>query len=180
MRAILLLLILFLASSPQMNAEIEKTALVCDTGICMYWWPKLESPKGWHQDQDTSYQIEANAQIPDGFTFSNAETIMYAKALYKPRIPETKSVDALIADDKKEFLLEKPDMVIAESDAMTTADGKKLRSFTFFPKNAGDYEQVAYGEEGDFYLIFTISAKSKRGFDATERTFKELVSHYKE
>jgi hypothetical protein len=37
MKKMFLPLILSLAFSPAMNAEIEKTALVCDSGICMYW-----------------------------------------------------------------------------------------------------------------------------------------------
>ena len=74
MRTIVLSLIVLLAVSPAMNAQIEKTALVCDTGVCMYWWPKLLPPKGWHQDQDAGYEIGGNALIPDGFTFENSES----------------------------------------------------------------------------------------------------------
>src|ERR1051325_7704 len=152
MRRFAFLLLIFISFSVATRAEIEKTALMCGNEICFYWWPKLSPPKGWHQDQDMSYEIEANALIPDGLTFSNTETVMYAKALYKPRTPETKSVNQLIADDKKEFLSADPSIIVAEAGDINSADGKKFRSFTFFPKNAGNWEQVSYGEEGDFYL----------------------------
>jgi len=141
---------------------------------------KVVPPKGWHQDQDASYDICGNTLVPDGFTFENAESIMYVRALYKPRMPETKSLNKLIADDKKEFLQEKPDIVIADVGVINAADGKKFRSFTFFPKNKGDWEQVAYGEEGDFYLIFTLSSKKKKGFDKTQGIFTNLILGYKE
>ena len=115
-----------------------------------------------------------NTLVPNRSTFAKAESIIYARALYKPRIPETKSVDTLISDDKKDSVQEKPDIIISDGGILTTADGKKLRSLTFFPKKTGDWEQVAYGEEGDFYLIFTISSKSKKGFDSAQQTYKDL------
>ena len=180
MRRFAFLLLIFISFSVATRAEIEKTALMCGNEICFYWWPKLSPPKGWHQDQDMSYEIEANALIPDGLTFSNTETVMYAKALYKPRTPETKSVNQLIADDKKEFLSADPSIIVAEAGDINSADGKKFRSFTFFPKNAGNWEQVSYGEEGDFYLIFAVSSKSKKGLEQTQATYKELISRYKE
>lgn len=162
------------------NAEIEKIAQVCDSGICFYWWPKLPALKGWHQDRDQSLNYSANVLAPDGATFANAETVIYAAALYKPRMPETKSVAMLIADDRKTFLSAKPGLLITECEPLTTGDGQKLRSFTFFPESKGDWEQVSYGEEGDFYLIFTISSHSKAGFEKTLPMYRQLISLYRE
>jgi hypothetical protein len=91
------ILIVVLASIP-LRAEIEKPAEVCDTGICLHWWPKLSLVAGWHQDSGSSKQYGVNAQAPDGYTFSNAETVIYAKAAYKPRIPKTKSLEMFISE----------------------------------------------------------------------------------
>ncbi|MBS1867898.1 MAG: hypothetical protein JSS69_18460, partial [Acidobacteria bacterium] len=121
MKTILGILCFSLFFGSATSAEIEKTALMCGNEICFYWWPKLSPPKGWHQDQDMSYEIEANALVPDGSTFSKAETVMYAKALYKPRTPETKSVDQLIADDKNEFLNADPNIAVAEAGVINSA-----------------------------------------------------------
>ena len=150
------------------------------TGICFFWWPKLPQIKGWHQDQEASFGYSVNALAPTGRTFTNAPAVMYAKALYKPRDPETKSIEMLITNDQKEFREEKLGLIITETDPLTTADNKKLRSFTFFPKSKGDWEQVSYGEEGDFYLVFTISAHSKEAFDKANEAYRSLISHYKE
>jgi hypothetical protein len=91
-----LLVVLVLVSTP-VCAEIEKRAVPCDATerICFYWWPRLPQAAGWHQDLDHSYMYSANAVAPDGFTFANAETVIYAKALYKPRSPGTKSLGQL-------------------------------------------------------------------------------------
>lgn len=162
------------------NAEIEKLSRICETGICLYWWPKLASIKGWHQERESSYAISANVQVPDGFTFSNAETVIYAKALYKPRMPETKSLEMLIKDDKETFLSRDPISVITEAAPLETGDGKLLKSYTFLPKGKGNWEQVCYGEESDFYLIFTISSRTKDGFDKTLEVFKQYIRQYEE
>jgi hypothetical protein len=161
------------------RAEVEKLAAPCERGICLYWWPKLPEIKGWHQDKDQSFNYGFNALAPDGFSFVNAEAVMYVMAEYKPRMPETKSVNMLIADDKKDFLASDPGIVIAEVGELTTGDGSKLQSLTFFPKSKGNWEQVSYGEEGDYYLIFTLSSRSQKAFYKTQSFYHELITHYK-
>jgi hypothetical protein len=161
-------------------AEIEKVGQVCETGICLAWWPKLVPAKGWHHEPRWSFANGINIQVPDGFTFSNAETVIYAKAAYKPRIPETTSLEMFIQSDKDDFLKRDPGILIVEVTPLKTADGKTLRSFTFFPKSKGNWEQVSYGEEGDFYLIFTISSRSRTGFLDSFEIYEQYINHYKE
>lgn len=179
MKPIYVVLALLLLSASA-SAEIEKTAMPCKTGLCLYWWPKLPQVKGWHQDHEQSYNYEANALAPDGFTFSDAETVMYAKAFFKPRIPETKSLEMLIANDKKQFLGETPGIIITKAKEIVISDGRKLRSFTFFPAQQGNWERVSYGEEGEFYLVFTISSRTKAGYDKAVGAYESLVGSYKE
>jgi hypothetical protein len=162
------------------NAEIEKLSRVCDSGICLYWWPKLTSERGWHQERESSYAISANIQVPDGSAFSNAETVIYASALYKPRMPETISLEMLINDDKNKFLSHDPGIVITEVASLETGDGRLFKSYTFFPRKTGNWEQVSYGEEGEFYLIFAISSRTQEGFFKTLEIYKRYISRYKE
>ena len=178
-RRALVLLVLLLVPLPAFS-EIEKVGQPCEKGICVAWWPKLTPAKGWHHERGPSFANGINIQVPDGFTFSNAETVIYAKALYKPRIPEIKSLDMLIKSDREEFVSRDPDIVVSEVKAPKTGDGMPLKSFTFFPKNKGNWEQVSYGEEGDFYLIFTISSRSHAGFAETFRVYEQYIGQYKE
>jgi hypothetical protein len=161
-------------------AEIEKFVTPSDQGLCFHWWPKLPSVDGWHPDRENSLGYAANALAPDGFTFGDAETVMYAKAIYKPREPESKSVDMLIENDKKDFLADTPDIAIEAAGSLTTADGQVLRSFTFFPKSKGNWERVSYGEEGEYYLIFTVSSRSLKGYSAAMTAYEQLIGRYKE
>ena len=177
---LLSLLTVILALSGVAIAEIEKHGHPCETGICLYWWPKLPALNGWHQDAQASERYGANALAPDGSTFKDAETVMYAKAPYKPRVPELKSIEDLIASDKKDFVENSPGLVVSETKPLTTGDGEKFRSITFFPSGQGNWEHVSYGEEGEFYLIFTISSRTKRGYEKALPAYEALIRNYKE
>lgn len=180
MRRLATIAVLLIMLAAPAAAKIEKIAIPCKTGLCLYWWPKLPALKGWHHDQENSLYYAVNALAPDGFTCSNAETVMYAKADYKPRMQETKSVDELIANDKKDFMANRPGVIISEVASLETGDGQKLRSLTFFPTGKGNWERVSYGEEGDFFIVFTITSKSKAGYDKTVGAYERLVERYKE
>jgi hypothetical protein len=171
-----ILLLVPLVATP----EIEKVGQPCEKGICLAWWPKLEPANGWHHERGPSFANGVNVQVPDGFTFSNAETVIYAKAEYKPRIPKTTSLEALIKDDKDDFLKHDPSIAITKVPSLKTKDGKALESYTFFPEVKGNWEEVSYGEEGDFYLIFTISSRSRAGFADSLTTYEQYIARYKE
>jgi hypothetical protein len=94
-------------------------------------------------------------------------------------VPDIKSLDALIKKDKKDFEENVPGVEITEVEALQTADKKKLRSFTFFPTKKGNWERVSYGEEGDFYIIFTISSRTQAAFDVAEKDYIKLIASYK-
>ena len=180
MKLLASVLLCFLAAWPTVFAEIEKIAVPGEKGISFYWWPRLRAVEGWHQDREHSFQYGVNAFAPNGFTFATAETVMYARAIYKPRELEVKSLEMLIENDKKEFLVNTPGILIEEVDSLTTAEGKRLRSFTFFPKRKGNWERVSYGEEGDFFLIFTLSSRSSNGYKRAASTYKKLLWQYRE
>ena len=172
------LVCLLLVAVSGVHAEIEKIAIPGEKGVSFYWWPKLAPVDGWHQDREHSFYYSANALAPDGFTFKNAESVMYAKAIYKPRVPTLKSLDALIENDKKDFEENIPGVSVREVAALSTADGQKLRSFTFFPTSTGNWERVSYGEEDDFYLIFTISSRSQASFNTAVVAYEKLIAGY--
>ena len=177
-RAFLILLLVFLVSTTA-RAEMERIATPCETGFCFHWWPKLIEIKGWHHDREHSLHYSFNAQAPDGKTFANAETVIYANAPFKPRMPETKNLQLLIQDDQNKFKSDFQGVVIGEAEPLVTGDGQKLRSFTYYPTKSGSWEQVSYGEEGEFYLVFTISSRTKKGLDEALKYYKQLINAYK-
>ena len=160
------------------HGEIEKFASTCETSVCFHWWPKLSPIHGWHHDKEQSFNNSINAQAPDGFTFTNAETVIYAEAIYKPRKPELTSLQELIESDIKDFKTQDPNIIIGTLPEIKTKDNIPLKSLSFTPNQDGNWEQVTYGEEGEFYLIFTISSHSKQGYEKSINDYKKFINEY--
>jgi hypothetical protein len=183
MKQITLSTILLLVFFANASAEIEKLGTVSNEGIHYYWWPKLSQIVGWHHDRDASFNNFINYYVPDGETPSTTTSVIFAKAIYKPQHPEIKSLEMYINGDKTHFSSQwGNDFVIKESEPLITADGQALKTLTFFPKKekkGHSYKQVAYGEEGDFYIVFEVNAQTKKKFTEALETFKKLVSAYK-
>lgn len=161
-------------------AEIESVATTESGGVSMRWWPKVQPPKGWKHDREHSVSYSINAMAPAGKSFGEAQTVMYAKAIYKPRERDLASVDALIERDKRKSLERDPKLAIGKAEPLKTADGKVLQSVTIVPRGKGNWERVSYGEEGDFYLIFAVSSRTQAGYESAMRSYEQLVRSYKE
>ena len=158
--------------------EIVKTAIPSGQGLQLYWWPKLAVVPGWHSDQDASLHYAFNAVVPDGHTFSDAESVIYAKANYKPRTPETKSVDDLVKQDIHFFKADDPTVTITKQGDLTDRDGMHFMTYEFAPQGKGNWETVSYGEEGDFFLIFTLSSQSEMGMQNSFPVFENIIANY--
>jgi len=175
--AFLVLLLAGAASSPA-YAEIEKNAMAGAQGIELLWWPRLPAVDGWEQDRPASLQYGANMLVPQGKNFAEAVAVLYAKAMYKPRVPQIGSLEALIERDRREFGGAPGGIRVHESARLFTADGQPLTCLIFEPTSGGNWERVCYLEEGDYYLLFTLSSRSRAGFEATMKTFVALVNRY--
>ena len=161
------------------TAEIYKLAVPSDKGIELYWWPVMQPIAGWSHDEGASRANHINAFVPNGSSFSDAPAIIYARAMFKPRIPNTKSLNQLITDDRKTFEDDLPGVRVIELAPISDSSGSKFRYFSFTPSGAGNWERVAYAEEGEFYLIFTVSGTSSATLLHAQRDFEKWVSAYK-
>ena len=161
------------------HAEMEKNAVPEGKGVRLLWWPKLSPPPGWQQDRHNSFVYGVNALSPTGQEFEDAEAVIYAKALYKPRVPQYHTLAELIEGDRRDFEQKLPGVRVEESDAAVTADGQRLRSFVFVPRDEGSWERVAYGEEGDYYLVFTLSARTRPAYESALDAFGKTLRAYR-
>ena len=168
----------FFLSGPA-GAEIERFAQPSDHGLRLYWWPKVAPPEGCHHDDEESVHYAFNAFAPDRQTFVNADTVFYAKAAYKPRMPEVKSLGQFMINDRGDFLQNAPSVNTEEAAQLRTEAGLVFQSVTFFPQKEGNWERVSYADEGDFYLTFVISARSRKAYEAWEKTYVAWVRSYR-
>jgi hypothetical protein len=160
------------------SAEIEMIAEPNERNPIYHWWPKVDIPKGWARAPADSFHYDVSAMAPDGVEFDKADRVMYAQAVSKVSEPQAKTLSQFIARDHKKLRANASGPVIKPAPGLRTADGKRLQSFTLFPKTQGSWERVAYAEEGEFYLIFTLSARSKQSYQAASGAFEQLVRSY--
>lgn len=171
--------LLMLACS-SVNAGMVKTAVPSSTGLRLMWWPKVSPPNGWHFDQGSSYYFSFNAMAPNGSTFSKAETVMYARADYKPRLPDIKTLQAFISNDMASFKQDEPTIVMVLEHPLRTKRGQSFQIALYHPAHgsSGNWERVAYGEDGEYYLTFVVSSRSNQGLKAAMPAFMSLLSSY--
>lgn len=91
-----------------------------------------------------------------------------------------KTLDELIAQDQKRFRSEIPDIDIVSDGPLKTRDGKIARTWRLSPKSKGQWERVAYFEEGEYYMVFVISSRVKSGIEKNMSSFESMVVNYKE
>lgn len=163
------------------HAAIEMVETPSSLGPVKQWWPKVTPPKGWRHDREHSTAYGINAMTPEGQTFGDAETVIYAKAIYRPREPQLRTVDMLMERDRRKAQAQDPPRKTGTAPEIRTADGKALKSLTYIPaRNEGNWERVAYAEEGDYFVLFAMSSRTKKGYDAARPAFEQMVRGYRE
>jgi len=179
MKSLLAILLILIAAVPG-SAEVEKLAVPSEHGVDFYWWPRLPATDGWLHDEEASQTLAANVLVPEGSSFAEAPAVMYAKALYKPRAPEIQSIQELVESDRGEFERDMPTLRIERLPDLTTGDHRALIQLSFTHSGEGNWERVAYGEEGNYYLIFVISARNEADLKGAVPAFEKLLASYQE
>jgi hypothetical protein len=137
-------------------------------------WPKLPDIPDWHQDQEMSMKLAANFLVPDGADPASAEVTIQARGY--PRSGDTGSLSQLMDKDRAAApaaeVTKRPDLYDKDSTPFT------LVTFAPAPGQAGNWKAVAYSEEGEYLLAFTLDAKSKAAFDRNLPVFTALVQKY--
>lgn len=177
-RILLLAAALTLATGPR--AEIVVIPVEAPQGgRAERWWPNVTPPKGWRHDRDHSLNYNLNALSPEGESFASAETVIYARAVRKATDATVNTVPKLMARERQTILKRTPNYEVKAGKALLSRDGQRLQVVNFTPRGDGNWERVAYGEEADYWLLFVLSARSKKSFDAAAKPFEGMVWKYR-
>jgi hypothetical protein len=163
---------------PAACAEIVKTAVPTDHGLDLYWWPKVAIPKGWVHDETRSQETSSNVLTPKGQTFAGAPAIIYCRAFYEPNKKKRGTLEAYIKGDIAQTKEEKQRVVVKELAPIKTADGRILRVYSFYDPRVS-YDQIAYGREGAYTLLFAMSAKTESDLKANQAAFQTMLAKYR-
>jgi hypothetical protein len=183
---IILVLLLFVSTAS--SAELYELKYPSDSIFLKNIWVPVLKIDGWHQDKKHTLMLHSNVHVPDGTNYLNTTSFIHANAINKKQHPELISISDFINIYYKEFSSLPPNSVINEVDRIYTADGMQLLSYTVFPTSAfsvahakdGLWQRVTYGEEGNFYIVFTLVARTEAAYKSALPTYLQSLSKYSE
>lgn len=173
-----LLTFLLLVSSTA-GAEALKPFIPAAPSMQGFWWPVYIDASGTQQESFYGLPLGDYPSAADGTLLSNIETIIYARALFKPRMPTITSLEELIESDQKQFRSRNPGVQISATEPVTAGDNERLVSYTYFPQKSGTWERVSYSEEGEFYLLFTIRSQSQQRYRQDLESYLSYIRKYR-
>lgn len=138
-------------------------------------WPKLPDIPDWHQDQELSMKQNADILVPDGADPVRSEATIAAQGY--PRSGDVSSVEQLAEKDRREAL---PGTQVTRRPDLYDKDTTPFMLMIFTPvdSQAGPWRAVAYSEEGEYLLAFSLNARTKAAFDKNLPVFDTLVQKY--
>jgi hypothetical protein len=111
-------------------------------------------------------------------SFAGAETVMYANAIHKPRVAAAKTLAALIEGDHAGFVKKWPRLQVKMDGDLRTRDGVLAKTWRMEATATGQWERIAYIEEGEYYLVFVISSRTAAGLARSTPSFEAMVTTY--
>ncbi|SRR5258706_13399890 len=140
-------------------------------------WPKLPDIPDWHQDQESSLRLGANSLIPDGMDPANAEVTIQARGFARRGNAGSTSLSQIVDKDRAAAPAGAQVKHLAD---VADKDGTAFNLYAFAPApgSSGAWKAVAYSEEGDYLLAFTLNARSQAAYDTNFPVFTALIQKY--
>ena len=175
----LILLGLLLACPPAGPAGAEMLQFSTPDGVKS--WPKLPDIPDWHQDQESSLRLGANSLIPDGVDPANAQVTIQARGFPRRGAANITSLAQMVESDRAGA---PAGTEIKSLSDVADKDGTPFNLYSFAPANGpngnqtGGWKAIAYSEEGDTLLAFTLSARSKTAYESNLPVLVALIQKY--
>ncbi len=146
--------------------------------LSFYWQPQLPNIEWWEYDNSASLAQKAVVFVPLGADFFSAEAVILARAVERreaccPTLGE-------FASFQKERVITagKNDIELVEKRTSTLGNNNVLRSYLFSSHKTGAVELRFYGEERNFYLVFSLKARTKKAYSRALPTYRRLLRRY--
>lgn len=176
MNYLLSLLMLFAGA---LHAEAPKPFIPEEPEMKGYWWPVYIDASGKREESFYGLPLGDYPTAANGTLLDDIETVIYARAIFKPRVRTILSLEELIEDDQQQFRRRDPDAVIRAVEPVMTTEGDALRSYLYISQKGNSWEQVSYSEEGQFYLLFTIRSQSQHRYVEDLPSYLNYIRKYR-
>ncbi|MGB4100847.1 MAG: hypothetical protein WBK91_02935 [Alphaproteobacteria bacterium] len=152
-------------------AEVTQQNLTCGKEACVKWWPKVAPPHQWQANADESKEHGVNMFSPDK---QDSAARLYTYAIRKSDAPKFRNLDDVIARDKESH----GSAVVREGKKVPTQGGLELRAFLYEASGTSDWDRAAYGDDGEFFVIFYLTASTLEDLNKHTYDFDSFVGSY--
>ena len=168
------IVLLFLISNIGISQETKNTGIIYGKNHSF----KLTAPSEWILDNKSGVSQGIHAVFyKKGFTWSNAETVMYANT--SPlKIPKQETLSELMKYDADRFRENYPGINITNGKEIKINDKTVAIVKRFGSKSYGNYEAIAYIDEGKTGIMIVMSSRTEFGIERDYEKFVELVKSY--
>jgi hypothetical protein len=137
----------------------------------------VKAPEGWVLDGESgARQGLAAVFYPKGSSWKDGAAVMYVNTACRCGV---KSLEEFVEGDVKRFREGSPSLKVADGPALKPGGGQRVLVKRFSGDGNGNVESVAYVEEGEEFLLFVLTARTQKDFDASASAFDQLVSSYR-
>ena len=173
----ILLFLLFLSTAS--HAELYELKYPSKSKFLKNIWVPVLNINGWHQDKEHTLWLHSNIHVPDGSTYINSPIKIFANAVNKKRHPKFKSLTDFIDNYYIAGFGELERNVKPKKEKnIYTADGKELISYSISSLTDLPWERVSYGEEGDYFTIFTLSGRTEDAYKSALPIYLKSLEEY--
>ena len=139
---------------------------------------RLSAPKGWVLDNKSGVSQGLHAVFyPKGQSWKEAPTVMYANTA-SLEDDAHRTLEKLIEFDLNNFKKNYPGISVTEESNIKIKENVVAKVRYLSGQTYGNYEAIAYIDEGKTGVMIILSSRTKEGFENSLRVFNELVTSY--
>jgi len=168
-------ILLFLSYALSMSAQEPDCSIIYTKNMAFM----VTAPEGWVSNCEVAQSMGlALALYPLGTQWETAEAVMYINTA-SLKIQNQETLKDLIQIDTDHFMKGYPDIEIKDLETMYLENQKKCVVKSFGGGKYGNYEQIAYLDEGKTAVMFVISSRTNSGLKQNVGAFLDLLKSYK-
>lgn len=138
----------------------------------------VKAPSMWKADCDAGFEMNLLLALhPKNETWSRSQTVMYINSA-SLQIEGQKTLTELIQYDEDKFRKNYPSITVEDKGILNLRGSKRFLLKYFGGESYGNYETIAYLDEGLTGILFVLSSRTKSGHDESYSSFLELLNSY--
>jgi hypothetical protein len=162
------------ASTQSVECKILNRSDSYEKVTVSYWYPEITHPEGWvHSKKESAYSSTYTL-------IKNSDESVTISAVARERSDTPGLYTLKMYVDAYVSHFAQPDVgsEVRESESIKTSNGSSMRSIYFRDRKTNNFSLEAFGEEGDYYVMFSIESRDELLIERYKKDFIRTVESY--